>query len=119
MKVEYIKLLPISEELRQELLKPRKRVRLRTTEAIARRMKYKADKPKKVRVRCQFCNKRFTPKRSTKKFCSPVCRNKSNTRETKLFIEHNIYSQLFKLPIDKRKSKPQIELMRELLRNVA
>jgi len=73
----------------------------------------------KPRIRCQFCNSRFTPKRSTKKFCNPVCRNKSNIQETKLFIEHNIYSQLYKFPYDIRKSKPQIELMRELLRNAA
>ncbi len=119
METEYIKLLPISEQLRQELLKPRKRVKLRTPEAVARRMKYKADKPKKSRERCQFCNSRFTPKRNTRKFCNAICRNKSNIQETKLFIEHNIYSQLYKLPTDIRKSKPQIELMRELLRNAA
>ncbi len=119
MKAEYIKLLPISEGLRQVLLKPRKRIKLRTPEAVARRVKYKANKPKKSRIRCEYCNKRFIPKRSTKKFCTSVCRNKSYIQEHKTFKELGVYNQWYRLPVDVKKSKPQIELMRELLGKVA
>ncbi len=119
MKAEYIKLLPISEELRQELLKPRKRVKLRTPDAVARRMKYKADKPKKSRIKCEYCKKRFIPKRSTKKFCNAVCRNKSNIQEHKTFKELGVYNQWYRLPVDIKKSKSQIEIMRDLLEKVA
>ena len=93
-----------------------KRVNSRTPKAIARRKKYKANKPKKTRIRCQFCRKQFTPKRSTKRFCNAVCRNKSNIQEHKQFKEFGIYTMWYQLPVEVRKASSQIETMRKLVR---
>jgi len=109
----------VNGELREYLTMTTRRVKLRTPEAVARRGKYKADKPKMSRIRCQHCNKRFTPKRISKRFCTDLCRNKSNILEHKLFEELGIYTQWYKLPIEVRKSTAQIELLRELLDKVA
>jgi hypothetical protein len=57
---------PVTGEPREYLTMYRKRVKLRTPEAVNRRRRYKMNKPKKQRIRCQECNKRFTPKHLTK-----------------------------------------------------
>lgn len=115
MKKELIELLPISDALRAELLANYQRKKLNTPEATARRRQYRLNKPKKTRVRCLHCNKRFTPKRSTKKFCRPVCRNLYNIKEHKLFREHNVYTELFKLPIEVRQTTIPIDFYRQVL----
>jgi len=115
MKKEQIKILPISEELRTDLLTNNYKKKLDTPEAIIRRRRYRLSKPKKQRIRCLHCNKRFTPKRSTKKFCRPVCRNLYNIKEHKLFKENNVYVELFKLPIEIRQTITPIDFYRQVL----
>jgi hypothetical protein len=106
---------PVSGEPREYLTMYRKRGKLRTPEAVARRRKYKADKPKKERIRCAFCNKRFIPKRSTKRFCGPVCRNKSNIQEQKLFNKLGIVNEWYQLPLEIRQRNSQLGFMRQEL----
>jgi hypothetical protein len=89
--------------------------KLRTPEAVARRRKYKANKPKKKRIQCQFCLKRFTPKRSTARFCGPVCRNKSNIREWKLFRRYGLVDEWFRLPPGARNQTSQLAFLRDEL----
>jgi hypothetical protein len=106
---------PVTGEPREFLTFSSKRRLLDTPEAIARRRRYRLNKPKKKRIHCQHCNKRFTPKRSTRKFCGPVCRNLNNIYEHKLFKEHNIFQEWYSLSSELRKSTNPIDLYRELL----
>ncbi len=106
---------PVTGEPREYLTMYRKRVKLRTPEAVARRRKYKADKPKKSRIRCPVCLKRFVPKRSTKRFCSAVCRNKSNIREHELFNKLGVVNEWYQLPLEIRQSNSQLGFMRQEL----
>lgn len=86
--------------------------KLRTPEAVARRRRYKANKPKKQRIYCQFCCKRFTPKRSTARFCSPVCRNKSNIREWKYFDHFGLVDEWHLLPPEFGERTDQLTFLR-------
>ena len=106
---------PVTGEPREYLTFTGKRRRLDDPAAIARRRRYRQNKPKKTRIKCLHCGKRFTPKRSTRKFCRPVCRNLHNIYEHKLFEKHGIYSDWFRLPDEIRLNRNPIELYRELL----
>jgi predicted nucleic acid-binding Zn ribbon protein len=86
--------------------------KLRTPEAVARRRKYKANKPKKPRIRCPVCFKRFTPKRSTKRFCSDACRKKHNRDEWKAFERFGFINEWYRLPLEIRQRNTQLQFLR-------
>ena len=106
---------PVTGEPREYLTFKGKRRRLDDPAAIARRRKYRQSKPKKTRIRCAHCNKRFTPKRSTKKFCRDVCRNLHNIYEHQLFKKYDVYSEWGKLPTEERSYTKRIDFLREVL----
>lgn len=90
----------------------RKRVKLRTREAVKRRRAYKDRQPKKSRIRCARCNKRFIPKRVTKRFCCNSCRNLSNIAEHKLFNQYGLLAEWVRFPESIKKATGQLEYMR-------
>ena len=106
---------PVTGEPREYLTFTGKRPRLDDPAAIARRRRYRHNKTKKQRIRCLHCNKRFTPKRSTRKFCRPICRNSYNIQEHKMFTQNNIYSEYYSLLEVIRLNREPIEVYRELL----
>ena len=109
---------PVTGEPREYLVPRMNRRRLDDAAAIARRRRYRLNKPKKQRVRCLHCNKRFTPKRSTRKFCRPVCRNLHNIYEHKLFRQHNVYAEWHKLPDEVKQQTRPIGFYREALTSI-
>lgn len=106
---------PVTGEPREYLKMSHRRVKLRTPEAVARRRQYKASKPKKPRIPCPVCYKRFVPKRCTKRFFSPVCRNISNIREHQQFSQLGLHRTWYQRPIEERQTMTQLAFMRQEL----
>jgi hypothetical protein len=63
----------------------RKRVKSRDAKHVTQRREYKRNKPKKERIRCDQCFKRFVPRRSTKRFCCSNCAKQHHRIEWKKF----------------------------------
>jgi hypothetical protein len=103
---------PVTGEPREYLTTYRKRVKLRTPEAVARGRKYKTNKPKKSRIRCPGCLKRFTPKRSIERFFSDACRKKHNKDEWIVFERFGFINEWYQLPLEIRQRNTQLQFLR-------
>lgn len=96
----------------------RKRVKLRDAKHVKQRREYKRRKPKKTRIHCKVCRKRFTPKRFTAIFCSPLCRNQYHYMEHKYFKKYGLIDEWDQLPAEIKMGQTRSEYLRHQLKLV-
>lgn len=96
----------------------RKRVKLRDAKHVKLRRAYKKRKPKKTRIHCKVCGKRFVPRRITAIFCGPLCRNQWHYLEHKYFNKYGLVREWDSLPEAFKSENSRSDYLRSELNKV-